>query len=209
MPTFTQGFVNGICNLDISPSTTGTISEAFRKRPNVKRTLSAFFSYAFIGPGSEELVDLIPLHAWGEHSIYEWMEKKNVIFLLFGTHPTHCSYIHRFEWLCRENISFRFNKTFHGTLIRNSQEINWNETLFVRNLNPPVINDFTGLENILSKTCMKQIIINGIPISSYTSQQLLTYVLPIIQNDPFSIVKNRADYEGHQHGKERYISKNL
>lgn len=195
MPSFTRGFTEGICNLDIESSSTGVLSECFRKRPGVRRTLSAFFPFAISGPDIDEVINLKPKHAWGEGSIYEWMEQRNVCFLMFGTHPTHCSYLHRLEWLAKSVINYRFDKVFSGKLIREGVSIDLEETLFVRKLDPPVVNDFTVLMPFLESMGMKLNKPRGVSISSYHPNELLAQVLPIIRRDPFFTVKNRKDYE--------------
>jgi len=91
MPTFTKGYVNGICNLDIESSTTGFISEFFRQKYSTVRTLTAFFSFAVVGEYQNELANLRPQHAWGENSLYHWFEEIDAIAMMFGTDPTHCS----------------------------------------------------------------------------------------------------------------------
>src|SRR3989304_2783134 len=82
MPTFTGGFIDGLCNLDNESSSTGVLSECFRKRPGIRRTLSAFFSFAVSGTAMDEVINLKPAHAWGEGSLYEWMEQSDVCFLM-------------------------------------------------------------------------------------------------------------------------------
>ncbi|MDD4975383.1 MAG: AAC(3) family N-acetyltransferase [Bacteriovorax sp.] len=195
MPTFTKGFTDGISNLDTESSTTGVISECFRKRPGVRRSLSAFFSFAIIGPASEDVFNLRSEHAWGKNSVYEWMENNDACFLMLGTHPTHCSYLHRLELLAKERINYRFDKTFSGKIIREGSSFDIQETLYVRKLDPPVVNDFTVLLPHLYEAGMQKITINGVSLASYHTKDLLKTILPIMLEDPFFTVKNRKDYE--------------
>lgn len=196
MPTFTSGFTEGLLDLDKEPATTGALAECFRKRPGVKRSLSAFFSFAVSGSRSNEVYQLKAEEAWGKGSVYEWMENNNVTFLMFGTHPTHCSYLHRLELLAKNKINYRFNKKFSGKIIRNGITQEVEETLYVRRLDPPVTNDFTVLVPHLFKAGMEQLNLNGISLVSYKAKALLNTVLPAIMEDPYLTVKNRTDYEG-------------
>tara|TARA_Y100001934_G_scaffold249228_1_gene310504 strand:- start:2876 stop:3634 length:759 start_codon:yes stop_codon:yes gene_type:complete len=191
MPTFTRGYIDGYCDLDLNGSSTGVLTECFRKRKDTHQTLSAFFSFAVSDKVASEVTHLKPKHAWGEGSLYEWMEQRDVCFLLLGTHPTNCSYLHRMEWLVRDTINYRFDKKFSGTLIREGLSFDLQETLFVRRLNPPVLQDFTVLLPILEKAGMKIQVVNGISIASYHARSILEYVLPAIQQDPFLFVKKR------------------
>ena len=97
MPTFTRGYHDGVSNLDNELSSTGIISELFRQRPGTSRTLSAFFSFAARGPMAAQVRNLKPADAWGDGSLYEWMESSAARFIMLGAHPTHCSYLHRLE----------------------------------------------------------------------------------------------------------------
>ena len=195
MPTFTQGFVDGYCDLDKERSSTGALSECFRNRPGVRRTLSAFFPFAVSGSAINEVIHLTPEHAWGEGSLYEWMEQRDVCFLMFGTHPTHSSYLHRFEWLARDVIDYRFTKEFHGTLIREGVSVDVTETLYVRMQNPPVVNDFTVLLPFLKSAGMKTVTPHGVSIASYYAKAALATLGPVVAQDPLFVVKNRKDYE--------------
>lgn len=195
MPTFTRGYAGGVCNLDTAPSITGVLTECYRKRPGVRRTLSAFFSYAFSGERHPDLPELRPEHAWGPGSVYEWMEREDVRFLVLGTHPTHCSYFHRLEWLARDVITFRHDKTFSGTIVREGRSVEMTETLFVRGLDPPVVIDFSFFESVLRGAGMAQRTVAGAPVTTFSPAVLVETVLPILRRDPFAIVKNRHLYE--------------
>lgn len=195
MPTFARGFVDGVCDLDKESSSTGVLSECFRRRPGTRRTLSAFFPFAVSGPAVDEVINLKPARAWGEGSLYEWMEVRDVCFLMFGTSPTQCSYLHRLEWLVRDVIDYRFDKTFRGTLIRDGVSMDVEETLYVRRLDPPVDNDFTILMPFLDRAGMKTIAPNGVSIASYHPRAVVAQILPALRQDPWFTVKNRKDYE--------------
>lgn len=194
MPTFSRGFVDGVCDLDSERSTTGLLSEALRNRYAAQRTRSAFFSYAVVGLVASELVAMHPVHAWGPGSLYEWMEQENVCFLMFGTHPTHCSYLHRLEWLARDVIPYRFDKTFRGRLIhQGSSSDGWEETLYVRRLDPPILNDFTVLLPHLAAAGMREVRVNGITIASYSASSVLAGVLPALRANPALVAENVDD----------------
>lgn len=195
MPTFTSGYKNGICNLDEEPSTTGVLSEMFRRHPLAQRTLSAFFPFNIVGPDTQEVAGLQPEDVWGEGSLYEWMEKQNVHFLMLGTHPTHCSYIHRMEWLNREKINYRYRKAFEGALIRNGERIPMREHLFVRSLTPPVVNDFTVLFPVLCQGGMRDIVLDGVHIAHMRAHGMKKVVMDSLERDPLMVVKNRKHYE--------------
>ena len=194
MPSFTSGYINGVCDLDSSPGTTGVLSERFRSIPGVKRTLSAFFSYLILGPSASRVSQLMPEHAWGDGSLYEWMESTNARFLMLGTHPTHCSYLHRLEWIVRDSLPYRYCKKFSGNLIRDGVAISCSETLFVRSLNPEAIQDFTKLMPMLDVGCMEKRSVRGVSLATYNAVPLRNTVLPLILEKPLLVLKNDYDF---------------
>jgi aminoglycoside N3'-acetyltransferase len=194
MPTFTRGFVHGVCDLDREPSITGVMTECFRTRQGVRRTLSGFFSFGVCGDRDQDLLDLTPDHTWGPGSCYEWMERRDVHLLMLGTHPTQCSYLHRLEWLARDVIGFRSEKSFSGRLVREGVTHDVTETLFVRRLDPPVVMDFRPLEPGLRAAGMMQRMVAGGSIATYDAGAAITHTLPLLRRDPWAIVKNRQEY---------------
>lgn len=195
MPAFTGGFREGMVDLDSEPSTTGLLSEAFRHRPGVRRTRSAFFSFSVAGPDADEVLALAPNDAWGEGSVYEWMERRDACFLMFGTHPTHCSYLHRFEWLARDVVNYRFDKPFVGAAMQSGVRSALAETLYARRLDPPVVNDFTVLLPHLYQAGMRHTVLNGVSVAAYRAQAILHRIYPSLRQDPLLVVQNRQDYE--------------
>lgn len=192
MPTFVPGYTDGLCDLDTTPSNTGQLSEAFRQRPGVRRTVSAFFPFAVHGPDADAVIALRPQHVWGDGSLYEWFEKTDVRFLMLGAHPTHCSYLHRME--PRVGVPYRYEKTMSGTVCHEGREFELTEELYVRTLDPLALNDFTGLHGALCDGGMKTQLIKGIPISEMGAVAMRDAFLPILQADPLCVVKNRDDF---------------
>lgn len=195
MPTFANGYQGGVCNLDEEPSKTGLLSEVFRAGYGSRRSLSAFFSYSIAGPSTDEFVNLKPRYAWGDGSPYHWMEERNVIFLMIGVSPVHCSYSHRVEWLLRDKINYRYNKTFEGTLVREGEEIPMSETLYVRDLNPPVVNDYQPLYELFLNGGMNVIEIEGVQLAAMRAKAMRDAYFRALSDDPFLTVKNRSAYE--------------
>jgi hypothetical protein len=194
MPTFTDGFDgNGVCDLDRLASTSGVISESFRQRPDARRSRSAFFSFAMTGPDRDDLIALMPREAWGEGSLYHWMLATDTQIVTIGVHPTHCSFSHLIEWLHRDRVSYRFNKTFRGRLRYEGLECDWEETLLVRRLNPSPINDFTWLLPYYLEAGMRVDTIGGITLSSIGAATKIEVMNRMILKDPYAMIKNRSE----------------
>lgn len=192
MPTFTHGFdASGLCDLDAEPSSTGLISETFRRRPGARRTRSAFFSFVATGPERDRLVDLAPREAWGEGSLYHWMLATNAQIVTIGVHPTHCSFSHLVEWRHRDRLAYRFNKTFRGRLRHEGREQDWEETLLVRQRDPSPINDFTWLlpQFLAAGMCLDQM--GRIAVSSIGAAAKMAVLDRAIAGDPLAMIKNK------------------
>lgn len=194
-PTFSAGYQDGICNLDFEPSTAGVLSETFRRRASGVRTLSAFFSFKVEGPAASELEECLPSDAWGEKSIYEWMEESHARFIMLGAHPTHCSYLHRLEWLERDRLPYRTEKTFSGMIARGGRVYDVQERLLVRCLNPPAINDFTGLIGVLENAGMQRDRIGRIELAAYDALPVRDALRPLLRENPLLFLENPEDFE--------------
>jgi aminoglycoside N3'-acetyltransferase len=195
MPTFTEGFDSaGVCDLDVRPAITGLIPETFRKLQQARRSRSAFFSFAIVGPERDHLVTLAPSEAWGEGSLYHWFLAADTKIVTIGVHPTHCSYSHLVEWRHRTRVPYRLNKTFRGRLRVEGQEMPWDETLFVRKRDPSPVNDFTWLLPHLQQAGMKLDTLGGVCVSSIGAAAKMAVMDRMIVEDPLAMIKNKADF---------------
>ena len=196
MPTFTNqkgGYREGIFDSDNFPSETGILTEEFRKRPDTERTLSAYFSFAVKGEAQGEVLDLKPDYCYGKGSLYEWMEDSNVTFLMLGTHPSHCSWIHRLEWLEKNKIKYRINKRFKGTILRKGIYHKMTETLFVRKFKSDLRQSFHMLLPYLVKSGMKIETVQGIDLASIKAKDLRG-LSKVFKEDPFITIENWKEY---------------
>ena len=195
MPTFTSGFdKDGVCDLDSSRSQTGELSEHFRSYQLVRRTRSAFFSFAVYGPNTSALVSLMPEEAWGRGSLYEWLYNYDAAIVTLGLHPTHCSYTHYAEWLNHNQIFYRFNKTFSGILICDKISKAHTETLFVRKRDPEPVSDFTHLLPQYLAGGMKASKVQGYPLSCISAKLKIDLVTSAIIKDKLTLISNKEQF---------------
>jgi aminoglycoside N3'-acetyltransferase len=187
MPTYTGGFKDGVIDLDSSPGLTGVLNEAVRKTPGSKRTASAFFSFTARGPQAEELAALRPRDAWGEGSLFEWIEQQNAHILLLGVPLPMCSFLHRVEW--NACVPYRYGKNFAGTMIRDGKREPLEERLFVRSLDPLVENIWPGAEAVLGERLRRRTLGRG-EVSVIGAKPLVDTLLTVLRRDPFAFVKN-------------------
>lgn len=188
MPTYTSGFHQGRIDLDATPGITGMVNEQLRMLPSTRRTLSAFFSFVARGPAAGLLARLAPEDAWGDGSLFAWIEDQDAQLLMIGAPWLMCSFLHRAEWITQ--VPYRYTKPFSGMCVHDGMETELHERLFVRSLNPLVKNVWTGLDDLLELRGMRRQILGRSQIASISARSLLAAVVPELERDPFRFVDN-------------------
>jgi aminoglycoside 3-N-acetyltransferase len=194
MPTETRGYVDGRCDLDAEPSVNGVMSERFRTRPGVRRTCSAFFSFAALGPDADELAALRPADALGDGSTYAWLGERNARFVLLGCNSTSMSFLHRAEWLLRDRIPYRGSKTFSGIVHLAGRDEVLTETLHVRSREPDARNDFTRLHPLYERSALATANFAGVTLYAIDAQPALDILLAALAADPLFVLANPAQF---------------
>ena len=190
MPAFTSGFKDGILNLDLEPIISGVLSEMLRRTTGARRTMSAFFSFVCLGPDAPALESLRPRDAWGDGSLYEWMEKRDAYFLMIGTPKTQYSFLHRLEWLVRDKIPYRYIKEFSGKVRYLGKEETLRERLFVRDLHANIKNTWEYQVPLLEQNGMRSYPVGSSFITSVGARATINALLPVITRDPFAFLQN-------------------
>lgn len=188
MPAFPGGFQDGHCDLDAAPSTTGAWSEHFRVLPDTERTLDAFFAFAVAGPDTPALLALRPEQAWGRGSLYEWLHVRNARIVTVGLHPTHCSFSHRAEWLARDTIDYRHDKVLGGEVTWRGERFTHEQTLFVRDLDRDVTNDFTKYLDAYRQAGMVDDTVDGVVVSGIGAALKMDVLGAAIRQNPEAVL---------------------
>jgi aminoglycoside N3'-acetyltransferase len=193
MPTFTKGYNSAnFISLDSEKSTSGIISEKFRLATNV-RTISAFFSFAASGPNVDRLLDLRPVEAWGSGSLYEWIYNENALIVTVGLHPTHCSFTHYAEQLVEKKIAYRRKKSFSGNVEYAGKVFNLDETLLVRNTDPPALNDFTWLAEHYRHFGQVVDVVDGVIVSGISAHKKIEVLMSFLDKNPNALISNERE----------------
>lgn len=199
MPTFPKGPPSdGPFELETVPTASGLINEAFRRLPGVRHTASRFFPFAVHGPAADRLAALRPDHVWGDGSLYAWLEAENAVCLTLGVHPTGQSLLHRAEWLCREQIRYRFVKRFEGEIVQGGQRETLVEQLFVRDLTVKAISQFDHLGATLeARAGLRKLTLDGVGLAAFDAAPALEAVVERLRRDPLDLVANRIEVGAH------------
>lgn len=188
MPAYTTGFRDGVIDLDATPGNTGMINELLRRMPGTRRTASAFFSFVAKGPEADEVADLRPQYAWGNGSVFDWIERNNAQLVMIGVPWAMCSFLHRVEWVV--GVPYRYSKSFEGECVINGRRQPLHERLFVRSLNPLALNTWPNLEEILQAGGMQRAELGRGQIAAMPARSLVDTLVPILRADPFAFVQN-------------------
>ena len=170
MPTYTGGFRDGRIDLDTAPCTTGMVNERLRQMPGTRRTASAFFSFAAYGPEADDVLALRPEDAWGDGSVFAWIEERDAQLVVLGVPWAMCSFLHRAEWLTR--VPYRYQKPFSGVCRRAGAEEQLAERLFVRSLDPLALNTWPSLNELLELHGMRRRVLGRTHFASISAKGL-------------------------------------
>ncbi len=193
MPTYTQRPQKGFLNLDTTPGMTGLVNEALRMSAGALRTASAFFSFAATGPDATRLNEMRPIDAWGDDSVFEYIHKTNAHLCMIGVPIQMCSFLHRVEWLAK--VPYRYTKEFETNIILDGEPERLKERLYVRSLDPVAENIWPGVREILLETGMHSSKLGRGEVLTINAQTLIDTLLPRIQADPFSFLKNPEEFK--------------
>lgn len=112
--TFNWDFCHGVpFHYKTTPSRVGSLGNFALKRPDFKRTKHALYSWCVWGREQEFLTEIDPPDAFGDDSIFAFLEDHNANLLRIGsTHNSCLTSLHRSEQ--RAKIPRRYIKSFTG-----------------------------------------------------------------------------------------------
>ena len=100
---------------------TGIIPKIILKK-NYYRTHSLLHSFLVKGPLIKEIKKLKQETTWGKGSVFEWLEKKNAIWVALNLNwERGCALAHRAEEI--QKVGYRYFKTYRGKLYKNGKFI--------------------------------------------------------------------------------------
>ncbi len=158
-PAFSNDLVNNK-KYDIKKSSiyTGTIPKIVLKK-NYYRTASLLHSFLAKGPLVKELKKLKQETTWGKGSVFEWLEKKNAVWVALNLEwERGCAFAHRSEELQR--VGYRYYKIYYGKLYKNNKFIRNVSEKKYSNYQTKIIKDYSKSFTKLKKNHTSTFIIN-------------------------------------------------
>jgi len=132
VPTFTFSFCNGEdYDIQRSRSKMGVLNEYIRQLPEAVRSADPLMSVAVVG-SDVDLAAIPGRRSIGAGSTFDKLHARaGAKFLFFGASPSKCfTYTHYVEE--REQVYYRYNRDFTGTVIDRGRASKETWTLFVR-----------------------------------------------------------------------------
>jgi aminoglycoside 3-N-acetyltransferase len=151
MPTFTYSFSRGeTFDVRQSPSTVGAITEHFRHRSGVRRSLNPMFSVAAYGRHADEFAMADPSDCFGEQSAFAQLHVRDGKIVCIGCAFDRITFIHYVEQ--QIGVDYRYFKAFEGCVIdADCMMRTATVRCFVRDLDRNVITDLSPLRIRMSR----------------------------------------------------------
>lgn len=104
--------------IDSVPSSTGLLTEMFRRMPDARRSIHLYSSVAAVGPDAEHLTDAHhkTLYPWGDQSPYGRLITQNGLMVGVGIVPLGFTPLHNVECDLHHQVPM-FQKVFPGDTI--------------------------------------------------------------------------------------------
>ncbi len=187
MPTFTYSFCEGESyNLRESPSTTGVLTEYFRRGPGVVRSDHPIFSVACWGKKTRELVE-VGTDSFDDHSVFGILHGIDGKIVFLGAPFQSCTFLHHVEQ--GESVPYRYMKTFTGIITDGSETRKASSTFFVRDLEFDARLDGLGLDRHLTETgMMRRSSVGGGTVMAISAADLFEEGTRLLRDDPLAFL---------------------
>jgi len=133
VPTFTYSATKGeVFNVQQTKSDVGLLTEFFRNRPNVKRSLNPVFSVAALGAKAQDFADTSFVDCFGEQTCFGLMQELNTWIFTLGCSFDRITFIHYVDQAL--GVDHRYFKTFPATVINGDNTQTFNVRYLVRDV---------------------------------------------------------------------------
>lgn len=185
-PTYNWDFCHGtMWNYHKTKCETGVLGTYALKRVDFKRTLHPIYSFAVWGKDQEYLCSLTNVSSFGQDSPFAYFEESHVKNIIIDVSFTNClTFVHYVEQKsgC---VNYRFEKMFAGNYCDESGQLTFrNYSMFVRNLEMNVVNNFDVMEEqLLERHIARRIMMNDIPITFMDMSDIVAPILDDIKHN--------------------------
>jgi len=188
MPTFTYSFLEDKpYDVSNSKSIVGTLTEYFRKLPDVSRTAHPTHSVAIWGKNKKNFLN-IGKGTFDKESVFGKLHQMNGKIVFFGvSFNESCTYVHYIERMHR--VPYRYMKKLRGKIIANGKRYE-DEILFYKRYSV-FLSSFLNFEKyIIKKNILKEIKLGNNSISMVECGDLFKEGCKLLDDDIYFLVKN-------------------
>jgi aminoglycoside 3-N-acetyltransferase len=133
VPAFTYSFTkNEYYDVLKTPSSVGLFSERFRHGSDVKRSRHPIFSVSTWGKFGGDFLEGRNDDCFGPGTFFEMLLERNVKLVTLGCSLNSVTFVHYVEQ--RQQVSYRFMKTFSGKIIEGDDAMDVNTNYYVRDM---------------------------------------------------------------------------
>jgi aminoglycoside 3-N-acetyltransferase len=194
IPAFSYSFTKGepfdICN---TPSAVGMVSERFRTRPGVRRTLDPIFSFAVRGRLAQELCAIPAKECFGAESVFAALHRWNAQIVDLGCSMSRGgTFVHYVE--TTHGVDYRYKKVFSGTVISPDGQASECSVVYnVRDLTRKSGADLRRLQKRLADDGKSRTVeIGRSRIMAVTANELFDTAWKMLDEDPVSLIAEGA-----------------
>lgn len=190
MPAFSYSFTKGEpFDVGKTLSAAGMVTERFRTRPGVRRTLDPIFSFASRGPLAGELCALPIKECFGADSVFAALHRRNAYIVDLGCSMTRGgTFVHYVE--TAHGVDYRYNKVFSGTIISPNGETSECSVVYnVRDLTRRSEADLRRLQKRLAEDGkLRTAEVGRSRIIAVTAGDLFDTAWKMLDEDPVSLI---------------------
>lgn len=194
VPTFTYSPMAGECfDPVLTPSKVGLMTEVFRQREGVVRTLDPIFSMAISGPQGPALVARECQDCFGQDSPFGWLAEQEGWLMGLGCLPS-TTFTHYVEQ--RLVVSYRYHKAFAGQVRVDGRLREWQADYYVRDLTLASEIDLSRLVALLlERGAWHQTLCQRVPVWAVSCRDFILAASELVATAPYALI--RAGGEPH------------
>ena len=185
MPTFNWDYCKGeVFDPETSPSQVGVLTEMFRKRTSVLRSITPpWCTFAATGKLAKEIVGIKGTSPFGRDSILEFLYEINAKYVLLG-----CLYnesVVHLHWLEeRFEVPYRYWKQFKGQVKIKGELVKNISYMYARRLDTDATIDSNHLTTAFEKTGKVKVEKLGLgELRSFGTKDYVEFMIPYFEKD--------------------------
>jgi len=195
MPAFSYSFTKGEAfDIGATPSAAGMVTERFRTRPGVRRTVDPIFSFGCRGPLAQKLCAVAVKECFGAESVFGALHRLNAHIVDLGCSMSRGgTFVHYVE--TAHGVGYRYNKAFSGTVISPDSEASECSVVYnVRDLTRRSEADLRRLQERLAEDGKSRTAdVGRSRIIAVTASDFFDTAWKMLDEDPVSLIAEGAN----------------